>query len=101
MTTFEEHIERRRAVLAQRDPCRTCGDKDCPRRHNVERQQEVVSALWAFATNLQLHPEEGGCIATIASGQPDAGTKCGLDHVGAAVAQIMQIFNYGVVPEPS
>lgn len=75
-----------------------CGQASCPGRHNVDRQEEVVSALWDFAANLQLRPDRGGIVATIASGQPDAGVKCGLDHVGAALARIMRAFNYGVEP---
>lgn len=100
MTTdkFAEHVAARREVLNQRPPCRTCGEQDCPRRHNVERQEEVVAALWEFAANLQLRTDKGGIVATIASGQPDAGTQCGLDHVGKALTKIMSAFNYGVVP---
>lgn len=78
--------------------CKQCGEKDCPRRHNVERQEEVVSALWKFAANLQLRPEQGGVKCTVASGQEDAGTACGLDHVGMALKAIMRTFNYGVTP---
>lgn len=78
--------------------CLQCGKAECPGRHNIERQEEVVSALWQFAANLQLRPDKGGSVARIAEGQPDAGTACGLDHVGAALAKIMRAFNYGVLP---
>jgi hypothetical protein len=83
--------------LAQCEPCGQCGEQDCPRRHNIERQEEVVAALWEFAANIQLRPDQGGTVATIASGQPNAGTKCGLDHVGKSLAKIMRAFNYGVL----
>jgi hypothetical protein len=98
MANFEEHVHQQVQRLAQREPCRQCGKQDCPRRHNMERQDEVVAALWEFAANLQLRPDQGGTVARIASEQPDAGTACGLDHVGKALAKIMRAFNYGVVP---
>lgn len=81
-------------------PCRYCGVASCPQRHNIERQQEVVSALWDFAANLQLRPDVG-CVSTVATGQPNAGTKVSLEHVGAALNRIMRTFNYGVLPEYS
>lgn len=95
---FEEHVYRQAQRRALRPPCKQCGEADCPRRHNIERQEEVVAALWKFAANLQLRPESGGAIITMAEGQPDAGTKCGTDHVRKALAAIMQAFNYGMLP---
>jgi len=94
---FEQHVYQQAQRRAAEPPCRQCGDQDCPRRHNIDRQEEVVAALWEFAANLQLRPEKGGAVCRIADGQADAGTACGLDYVHAAVVKIMAAFNYGVL----
>ena len=70
------------------------------KRINIFKQEEVVSALWKFAADLQLRPNEG-CVAAIAEGQEDAGTRASLTHVGSAVSKIMATFGYAVVKEPS
>lgn len=69
-------------------------------RRDIHKQQEVVEALWQFAANLQLRPTEG-TVATVAGGQPDAGTKCSLTHVGTAMSKIMSAFGYAITEEPS
>jgi hypothetical protein len=65
------------------------------KRCNLEKQEEVVAALWRFAADLQLRPNKG-CVATTASG-PNTGTKASLDHVGSALRSIMETFGYGVL----
>jgi hypothetical protein len=70
------------------------------KRTNIQKQEELVSALWEFAADLQLRPNQG-CVATIATGQEDAGTKCSLEHVGSAKKKIMAIFGYDCLIELS
>ena len=50
-----------------------------------------MSALWDFASDLQLSAREG----TVATALSD-GTKCSLKHVGSALAKIMHAFGYEV-----
>lgn len=68
-----------------------------PKRTNIVKQEEVVAALWDFAANIQLRPNEGAAKATIASGQENAGTAVGLGHVGAAMKRILDAFGYTVI----
>jgi hypothetical protein len=88
-----EHAEVR-PRCRQCDKCSVC----CPQRHNIERQEEVVEALWDFAYNLQVRPAEGGIVARAAEGERHHGVAVGLDHVGTGLAKIMRAFNYGVTP---
>lgn len=63
-------------------------------KYNQRAQDEVVSALWDFAANLQLRPAKG-ILATTADG-PNKGTKVSLAHVGQAMQTIMNSFGYSV-----
>jgi hypothetical protein len=69
-------------------------------RTNLDKQEEVVTALWDFAANIQLRPDAGGTKATIASGQPNAGTVVGLNHVRTAMKKILDTFGHTIVEQP-
>ena len=62
---------------------------------SVWRQEQVVSALWNFAADMQFRPEEG-TICTISSGR-DKGTKASLKHIRRAMNTIMNTFGYDIV----
>jgi hypothetical protein len=75
-------------------------------RVNVEKQEEVVSILWEFASNLQHNPNEG-CLCTSRGhiDMPGAaprdtktmpGTVVSLKHVETALAKVMKQFGYNV-----
>lgn len=63
---------------------------------DLKAQDKVVSALWEFAENLQLRPDQG-VVATIADGHPDSGTRCSLEHINKALKIIMDAFGYAVI----
>jgi hypothetical protein len=86
---FAKDVAAQRKRLAERPPCRQCGKDDCPRRHNLEWQEEVVSALWIFARDLQTKP--------ITATSSD-GTGVNLNSVRDALKRIMGTFHYGVIP---
>lgn len=62
------------------------------RRTNITKQEAVVTALWAFADNMQHRPNKGQVATNL-----DTQTKLSLEHIGSTLTEIMDAFGYALL----
>ena len=73
--------------------CQKVTSKTPKKKKSVEKQERLVTALWTFAANLQLNPNEG-CVIT----RTRDGVKVSSKHIETAMEEIMDSFGYKVTP---